>query len=109
MLPSKVFSLNTIPKDLGETECLEEENIEPFLSIISDHTAKCTGTDPYTIVRIWSYDDANNNGDDTVSPNDNASILECCHSRDAEGPTVICTPSMFFLCKPMRCPCINVK
>ena len=60
MLPSKVFSLNTIPKDLGETECPEEENIEPFLSIISDYTTKCSGTDPYTIVtRIWISDDAN--------------------------------------------------
>jgi hypothetical protein len=65
----------------GQNICLEEQNIEP-LSIISDYKAICTGTDPYTIVRIWISDDANNG--DVLSPKDNSSIPKCCHPRDDE-------------------------
>lgn len=71
----------------GETECLEEQNIKP-LSIISDYKAKCTGTDPYSIVRIWISDDVNG---DLLSPNDNANIPKCCHPRDEEVLTVMYT------------------
>lgn len=58
----------------GETECLEEENVESFTEV-DEYTAVCMKHVPISIVNVWVVD-----GNSLVfSPSDDAEIPECCH------------------------------
>lgn len=58
----------------GETECLEEENVESFTEI-DEYTATCMVHVPISIVNVWVVD-ANNQIFSTI---DDAEVPECCH------------------------------
>merc|ERR1712176_340292 len=58
----------------GETECLEEENVESFTEV-DEYTATCMHHVPISIVNVWVVD-ANN---EFFSPIYDAEVPECCH------------------------------
>jgi len=68
----------------GETECLEEENVQSF-SEVSEYTAVCMHNVPISIVNIWVVD-----GNNAIfSVNDDAEVPECCHPPEfSEVPIV---------------------
>jgi len=68
----------------GETECLEEENVESF-SESDEYTATCMHHVPISIVNVWVAD-ANNS---FFSPIDDAEVPECCHPPEFEQVPIV--------------------
>jgi hypothetical protein len=68
----------------GETECLEEENVESFTEV-DEYMAVCMHHVPISIVNVWVVD-----GNNAIfSPIDDAEVPECCHPPEfSEVPIV---------------------
>jgi hypothetical protein len=80
----------------GETECLEEENVENLVPI--DFTAKCMRNTKISIVNIW-ITDCETTEVSFLNGADNAEIPECCHAGD------ICNTVQYTFKLPCVDPC----
>lgn len=60
--------------NFGETECLEEENVESHTEV-DEYIATCMHNVPVSIVNVWVVDTNNTWFDDA----DDAEVPECCH------------------------------
>jgi len=61
----------------GETECLEEENVENNSSVEIEFLASCMVNTKISIINIWVTDCSEANS--FLDESDNAEIPECCH------------------------------
>lgn len=68
----------------GETECLEEENIQSHLEV-DEYLATCMHNVPISIVNIWVVD-GNRAWFDEM---DDAEVPECCHPPDFSSVPVV--------------------
>jgi len=81
----------------GETECLEEENVENTVDI--DFMAQCMRATKISIVNLWLTDCSET--DTFLTGSDNAEIPECCH------PGEVCKTVQYTFklpCVPEPCP-----
>jgi len=81
----------------GETECLEEENVEETVDI--DFMAQCMRATKISIVNVWLTDCTET--DDFLTVADNAEVPECCH------PGEVCKTVQYTFklpCVPEECP-----
>jgi len=73
----------------GETECLEESNLEVDKFAEADFTARCMHSTKISIVNLW-IQDCVSTGMTFLNGADNAEIPECCHAGE-ECKTVMYT------------------
>jgi len=72
----------------GQTECLEEENVESNTIVDIEFTAKCMRHTKISIVNIW-VESCEEPGEPTfLVEGDDAEIPECCHPPPRECKTV---------------------
>merc|ERR1712232_1222944 len=73
----------------GETECLEEENVEGNSQIEIEFTAQCMLHSKLSVVNIWITDCSDHDGAAPfLDEGDDAEIPECCHPDERKCKTV---------------------
>merc|ERR1712159_673610 len=64
----------------GETECLEEENVESNSPVEIEFTAQCMHHSKVSVINVWITDCSDHDGAAPfLDEGDNAEIPECCH------------------------------
>lgn len=75
--------------DFGETECVEDENVEPpGTDAPIEFVAQCMHNVKISIVNFWVRDCDEIDEPTFLGDGDNAEIPECCHPPDEECKTV---------------------
>lgn len=75
--------------DFGETECLEEENVESESKVEIEFTAQCMHHSKLSVVNVWITDCSDHDGATSfLEESDNAEIPECCHPDERKCKTV---------------------
>jgi len=73
----------------GETECLEEENVEKDSQIEIEFTAQCMLHSKLSVINIWITDCSDHDGAAPfLDEGDDAEIPECCHPDERKCKTV---------------------
>jgi len=73
----------------GETECLEDENVESGSSVDIEFTAECMHHTHISVINIWITDCSDYNDSlDALTESDDAEIPECCHPPEKTCKTV---------------------
>ncbi|OEU06771.1 hypothetical protein FRACYDRAFT_253369 [Fragilariopsis cylindrus CCMP1102] len=86
----------------GETECLEEENIESYTEV-DEYMATCMHNVPVSIVNVWVVD-ANETRFDEV---DDAEVPMCCHPPEFSEVPISDSDVLAFYKKDYCGPCVG--
>ncbi len=66
----------------GETECVEEENLEIEAPVETEFIAKCFNHTKISILNLWVADCSDDDELAFLESSDNAEVPECCHPGD---------------------------
>merc|ERR1712100_39210 len=73
----------------GETECLDEDNVESGSKVDIEFTAQCMHHTKLSVINIWITDcSEDNDASDALTESDDAEIPECCHPPEKKCKTV---------------------
>merc|ERR1712176_1252676 len=81
----------------GETECLEEENVEEKSQVETEFLATCMHHTHISIINVW-VTDCDDELPPFLVPQDDAQVPECCHPSEKQCKTVQYT---------FKLPCIS--
>merc|ERR1712176_1450581 len=81
----------------GETECLEEENVEQNSQVEVEFLATCMHHTHISVINVW-VTDCDDELPPFLVPADNAQVPECCHPSEKQCKTVQYT---------FKLPCIS--
>merc|ERR1712176_81692 len=81
----------------GETECLEEENVEEKSQVETEFLATCMHHTHISVINVW-VTDCDDELPPFLVPADNAQVPECCHPSEKQCKTVQYT---------FKLPCIS--
>merc|ERR1712072_1465805 len=72
----------------GETECVEDENVEGNTVIETEFIAQCMHHTKVSIINIWITSCETSEGPSFLDENDDAEVPECCHPGETQCRTV---------------------